>query len=159
MVSEISASASTQFFETSNTSHAMYSSLRWRITSATRNRSEARSSTVVRLQWVKALRAAFTAGSKCSFPALCWGPTPFGGFGGTNLVGGLDALAADDQVVFAAELSAHFFDGGTHFADVIFFGEIDKGLVCECTLMKADLQTRRGFHGCHLGDPFGRYCY
>ena len=72
-----------------------------------------------------------------------------GGIDGTNLVRGLDALAADDQVVFAAELSAHFFDGGAHFAHVLFFGEIDKRLVFERTFVKTNLQAGWGFHGGH----------
>src|ERR1700684_3850538 len=68
---------------------------------------------------------------------------------GTDLVRSLDALAADDQVILAAELSADFFDGGAHLAHVVFFSEIDKRLVFERALMQAELQTRRGFHGCH----------
>src|SRR5208282_153712 len=82
MVSEMSASASNQFLETSNTSHAMNSSLRSRITSATRNRSDARSSTETRLQCANALRAAFTAGSTCSLPAFWWTPTTSEGLAG-----------------------------------------------------------------------------
>src|SRR5271157_1695538 len=82
MVSEMSASASNQFLETSNTSQAMNSSLRSRITSATRNKSDARSSTEVRLQWVKACNAAYTAGSTCSLPAFWCTPTTSDGLAG-----------------------------------------------------------------------------
>src|SRR5580658_3172887 len=72
-----------------------------------------------------------------------------GGIDGTNLVGGLDAFAADNQVILAAELATHFFDRGAHLAHVLFFAEIDKRLILERTLMKAKLQTRWGFHSCH----------
>jgi hypothetical protein len=80
----------------------------------------------------------------------------FGGIDGTDLVGGLEALAADDQVVLAAELSADFLDGGAHLAHVVFFAEIDKRLILERTFVQADLQTRRGFHGCHRRSFPGR---
>ena len=79
-----------------------------------------------------------------------------GGIDGTDLVGGLDALAADDQVVLAAQLSAHFFDGGAHLAHVVFFGEIDERLILERAFVQADLQTRRGFHGGHRRSFPGR---
>ena len=45
-----------------------------------------------------------------------------------DLVGGLDALAADDEVVLAAQLAADFRDGGAHAARVFFVAEIEKGL-------------------------------
>jgi hypothetical protein len=41
-----------------------------------------------------------------------------------DLVRGLDALAADDEVILAAKLSANTFDGGAHFAGVVFVAEI-----------------------------------
>jgi len=80
----------------------------------------------------------------------------FGGIDGTDLVGGLAALAADDQIVLAAQLATHFFDGGAHLAHVLFFGEIDERLILERTFVQADLQTRRGFHGCHRRSFPGR---
>ena len=79
-----------------------------------------------------------------------------GGIDGTNLAGGLDALAADNQVVLAAQLATHFLDGGAHLAHVLFFGEIDERLILERAFMKADLQTRWGFHGCHRNSFRGR---
>ena len=42
------------------------------------------------------------------------------GIQGLDLVGGLDALAADDEVILAAELSADSLDGGAHLAGVVF---------------------------------------
>src|SRR3984893_18123062 len=75
MVSEMSASASAQFLLTSKTSHAMYSILRWRRRSPTRNSRSARSLTEVRLQDSNAFSAAFIAGSTCSLPAFWWMPT------------------------------------------------------------------------------------
>ena len=39
-----------------------------------------------------------------------------GGIDGLDLVAGPGPLAADDQVVLAAQLAAHFFDGGAHLA-------------------------------------------
>src|ERR1051326_1619718 len=82
MVSEMSASASAQFLLTSKTSQAMYSILRWRSRSPTRNSRPARSSMVVRLHDWKAVRAAFIAGSTCSLPAFWWIPTICEGFAG-----------------------------------------------------------------------------
>jgi hypothetical protein len=79
-----------------------------------------------------------------------------GGIDGTDLARGLDALAADDQVILAAQLATHFADGGAHLAHVVFFAEIDKRLILKRTFMKANLQTGWGFHGSHrrsfLGD-------
>jgi hypothetical protein len=37
-------------------------------------------------------------------------------------------LTADDEVVFASELSANFGDGSAHAARIFFFCEIEKGL-------------------------------
>src|SRR5208283_2771774 len=79
-----------------------------------------------------------------------------GGIDGTNLVGGLEALAADDQVILAAQLATYCTDGGAHFAHVVFFAEIDKRLILEQTFMKADMQTWWGFHGCHRRSFPGR---
>ena len=52
-----------------------------------------------------------------------------------DLVGGLDALAADDEVILAAELSADAFDGGAHFPRVVFVAEVVERLVDEGALM------------------------
>jgi hypothetical protein len=54
-----------------------------------------------------------------------------GGIDGPNLVGGLAALAADDQVILAAELATHFLDRGAHLAHIVFFGEIDERFILE----------------------------
>src|ERR1700678_3739838 len=83
---------------------------------------------------------------------------------GTDLAGGFDAFAADNQVVLATELSAHFLDSGAHFTHVFFLAEIDKWLVLERAFVKADLHMRRGFYGCHSRSFLGskhefRYSY
>src|SRR5271157_2460344 len=78
----MSASASAQFFETSKTIHAIYSILRWRSRSPTRNSRLARSSTVVQRQDSNAVSAAFMAGSTWSLPAFWWMPTISDGFAG-----------------------------------------------------------------------------
>src|SRR5208282_802685 len=46
-----------------------------------------------------------------------------------DLVGGLDALDADDEVILPSQLSAHAFDGGPHLACVVFVAEIIKRFV------------------------------
>ena len=45
-----------------------------------------------------------------------------------DLVGCLDALAADDEVILAAQLAAHFRDRGAHAARIVLVAEIIKGL-------------------------------
>ena len=67
-----------------------------------------------------------------------------GGIDGTNLVGGLDALAADDQVVLAAQLATHFLDGGAHLAHVLFFGEIDECFIFERAFVQGELADAAG---------------
>jgi hypothetical protein len=57
------------------------------------------------------------------------------GIQGLDFVGGLDALAADDQVILAPELAADSLDGGAHLAGVVFFREIEKRLVDEGALV------------------------
>jgi hypothetical protein len=57
------------------------------------------------------------------------------GFSDLILSAGLDALAADDEVILAAELSAHAFDGGAHLAGVVFVAKIVKRFVDERALM------------------------
>jgi hypothetical protein len=57
------------------------------------------------------------------------------GIQGLDFVGRLDALAADDEVILAAELSADSFDGGAHLARVVFFREIEKWFIDEWALM------------------------
>src|SRR5215469_3022712 len=55
----------------------------------------------------------------------------FGGLGRVqrgDLVGGLDALAANDEVILAAKLAANFGDRGAHATGVFFIAEIEKGL-------------------------------
>ena len=73
------------------------------------------------------------------------------GFAGLrdDLLGGPDVLAADDQVVFAAQLRADFFDGVAHLAGVVFAAEINGWLVDERAFVQTDLQARGSFHGCH----------
>ncbi len=62
-----------------------------------------------------------------------------------DLVGGFDALAADDEVILAAELGADFGDGGTHLAGVLFVAEIVEGLGDEWALMKTGARPDGGF--------------
>jgi hypothetical protein len=64
-----------------------------------------------------------------------------------DLVGGLDALAADDQVVFAAQFGADFLDGRAHGASVLFLAEIGKGFIRERGVGHAGGDGR--FHGSH----------
>ena len=74
----------------------------------------------------------------------------------TDLARRLAALAANDQIILATQLSAHFLDGRAHLAHVLFFAEIDKRLILECTLMQADVHRRCSFHGCHRRSFPGR---
>ncbi len=71
------------------------------------------------------------------------------GIDGLDLVAGFHALAADDQVILAAKLSADFVERGAHLAHVVIFGEIKKWFVLERPIMQADLGTGGGFNGCH----------
>src|SRR6476660_10486118 len=68
---------------------------------------------------------------------------------GLDLVAGPDPLAADDEVIFPAQLAADFVDGGTHPARILAFGEIDERLVYEWSFMQANLCVDRSFNGCH----------
>jgi hypothetical protein len=76
-------------------------------------------------------------------------------FGGPRRIQGLDllrsagALTADNQIIFTAQLRAHFLDRRAHAANVLFLGEIDGRLIPEWAFVQADLQTDRGFHSCH----------
>ena len=53
-----------------------------------------------------------------------------------DLVGSLDALAADDEVILAAKLAADALDGSAHLAGVVFLAEVEEGLVGERALME-----------------------
>jgi len=79
-----------------------------------------------------------------------------GGIDGTNLVGGLHAFAADNQVILAAQLATHFLNSGAHLPHILFFAEIDKRLILERALMQANLQVWRSFHSCHRNSFRGR---
>ncbi len=75
-----------------------------------------------------------------------------GGAGGVqrvDLVGGLDAVAADDQFIFTAKLAGDHFQGRVHFAGVIGRLEIDKRLIGEPALGRARLNLSRQGGGCH----------
>ncbi len=103
---------------------------------------------LVRLQVAKALSAADMAGSTWSLFAFWWIPTicdGCDGIQGLDLVGGLDALASDDEVILTAKLSADALDGGAHFAGVVFLAEIEKGLVDEGALMGRGARPDGGF--------------
>ena len=105
------------------------------------------------------LRSGIDGGLNVLLAGFLMDADHFGGFGridGTDLVRGLDAFAANDQVILAAQLPAHFFERGAHLAHILFLAEIDKRFVLERTFMQADLQTRRGFHGCHRRSFPGR---
>jgi hypothetical protein len=71
-----------------------------------------------------------------------------------DFVGGLDALAADDEVIFAAELAADALDGGAHIARVFFAAEIVKRLVDERALVSGCARPDGGFEGCHGRNSF-----
>ncbi len=62
-----------------------------------------------------------------------------------DFVGGLDALAADDEVVLASELAADFGDGGAHAAGVLFVAEIVKWLGDEWSRMQIGARPDGGF--------------
>jgi hypothetical protein len=53
-----------------------------------------------------------------------------------DLVGSLNALPADDEIVFAAELSAHTLDSRAHFAGIVFLAKIIKRLIDERARMR-----------------------
>jgi hypothetical protein len=74
-----------------------------------------------------------------------------------DLFGSLDALAADDEVILAAELAANALDGGAHLAGVVFVAEIVKGLVDKRALMGRGARPDGGFQGCHEINPFERF--
>jgi len=67
------------------------------------------------------------------------------GVQGLDLVGSFDALAADDEVILAAELAANSFDSGAHLARVVFVAEIVKGLVDKRALMGGRARPDGGF--------------
>ncbi len=74
------------------------------------------------------------------------------GVQGLDLVGGFDALAADDEVILAAKLAAHSLDGGAHLAGVLFVAKIEEGLVDEWALMGGCCaRPDGGFGDCHGG--------
>ena len=74
-----------------------------------------------------------------------------------DLVCGLDALAADDQIVFAAQLSANLGDGGAHVAGIFFVAEIEKRLGNEWGFVKISARwPDRSFGDCHGGMHLGR---
>jgi hypothetical protein len=50
---------------------------------------------------------------------------------GEDLAGGLDALAADDDVVLAAELAPDIVERGQHAPLVFRLGEVDERLIDE----------------------------
>ena len=66
-----------------------------------------------------------------------------------DLVLRLNALAADDEIILAAQLAANLVDGSTHFAGIFFLAEIGERLIREWALMKANLWSCGGFNGCH----------
>ncbi len=57
------------------------------------------------------------------------------GVQGPDLVRRFDALAADDEVVLAPELSTNALDGGAHLAGIVLKAEIVERLVDEWALM------------------------
>ncbi len=78
-----------------------------------------------------------------------------GGIDGADFIGGLDALATDDQIVFAAQFAPNLIQGTAHLADVFLLGEVDKLLILERTLMHARLHAG-GASMVAIGIPFGR---
>ena len=71
-----------------------------------------------------------------------------------DLVGGLDALAADDEVVLASKLAANFGDSGAHAARVFFIAKIEKWLGDKWSGMQACARPDGGFERCHGRIPF-----
>ena len=68
---------------------------------------------------------------------------------GLDLVFGLDPFAADDQVVFAAQLATNLLDRGAHLARILRLGEVGERLIYEGAFMQASLWAGRSFNGCH----------
>ena len=71
------------------------------------------------------------------------------GIDGLDLLAGLHVFAADDEVIFAPELAAHFLNRSAHLAGILFVTEIDGRLVLKAPFMQANLETRGSFDGCH----------
>jgi hypothetical protein len=66
-----------------------------------------------------------------------------------DLVGSLDVLAADVEVVLLTQLAADFADGGAHAAGVIFVAKIKEGLGNKRSLVRAGARPDGGFERCH----------
>ncbi len=144
----MSASASAQFLLTSKTSHAMNSILRWRIQIA-----DAEDEACALFDRGAAPGPeSFERGLHCRFDVV------FVGFlvdahdlrrlrrvQRLDLVGCLDALAADDEVILVAQLSANLGDRGAHAARVVFVAKIKERLSHKCTLMQGSSAAGRGF--------------
>jgi hypothetical protein len=58
---------------------------------------------------------------------------------GFDLLPGLDPLAAEDEVILAAQLAAHLVDRCPHLARVFFAAEINRRFVDKWAFMQADL--------------------
>jgi hypothetical protein len=65
-------------------------------------------------------------------------------------------LAADDEVVLSAKLTADFRDRGAHAAGVLFIAKIEKGLGYKWSGMQAHARwPDGGLKYCHGRIPFG----
>ena len=135
MHSPTSASASAQFLPTSKVSQAQNSKWRSRMSAAARRRRSARSSTGVRRPGGEGgLGGVRWRVRACSVAASGWMPMTCAGRAGlveANVFGGADALAADDEVVLAAELGGDVGEGVGHAALVVGGGEVGEGFVVE----------------------------
>src|SRR4029077_3588125 len=61
----------------------------------------------------------------------------------------LNVLAADDEIVFTAQLAAEFVNRSEPFWRILFFAEIGERLIDEGALVKANLWSSGSFNGCH----------
>ena len=68
---------------------------------------------------------------------------------GANLLGGLEALAADDEAVFAAEVRGHLVERRAHGARILRIVEVGEGLIGKHALRRARLDRGRNTSDSH----------
>src|ERR1035437_8388705 len=87
----------------------------------------------------------FSAGLLMNADDLRWAR----GVHGMDFVLGFDALAGDDQVIFAAQLTGDQLQCGLHLARIFRRLEIGKGLIGKPALRRARLNRGSDFWGSH----------
>ncbi len=68
---------------------------------------------------------------------------------GLDFAVGSQAMAANDEVVFVAQVAGHQVQCGLHLAGVFRVLEVGKRLITELALGRARLNFSRKCHGCH----------